>query len=72
MKRCYCEGWLKSMESMDAVFISANIHGVEYKGREFYFCPWCSQPLLTEEQKSLLGLCKHGYKDWSDCPDCGH
>lgn len=38
---CDCEGWTKGIEQIDAAISMQYIHGFEYTGGAFVYCPWC-------------------------------
>ena len=44
-KKCSCDAWTENKKKVDNLFISAWIHGLEYDGSKFEWCPWCGKPL---------------------------
>jgi hypothetical protein len=42
---CTCERWKKNIGFLDKVFILAYVHGIQYDGVEFDYCPWCGELL---------------------------
>ena len=39
--KCSCEGWKESYPKVEAITMYAHVHGMNYEGDEFQFCPWC-------------------------------
>lgn len=40
---CKCERWTESMPQIIGAQQIATLHGVEYTGAKFNFCPWCGR-----------------------------
>ena len=40
---CDCKDWNVSIKEVDRIFSWAFIHGVEYRGEIFKYCPWCGK-----------------------------
>lgn len=47
---CDCEGYQKNVKHLDAVFMSAHVHNVKYKGETFKFCSWCGKEMKLKEK----------------------
>ena len=45
IRDCKCETFQKNIKYLDAVFVSASIHGAGYKGEPLKFCPWCGKEM---------------------------
>lgn len=46
--KCECRGWQEGMQIINGIFINAFLHGMEYNGKIFSFCPWCGKKLKLE------------------------
>jgi hypothetical protein len=44
-KYCVCERWIRNKENLDTVFAVSYVHGFNYNGEFFDFCPWCGKEL---------------------------
>lgn len=42
---CDCEQWKNGITQIDGFIDFASMHGMEYKGAGFKFCPWCGKKL---------------------------
>jgi len=43
LKDCECDGWNLYMSQIISAQIFANTHGIQYKGKQFKYCPWCGK-----------------------------
>ena len=58
---CECELWQENYPQLQAITMSAHIHGVKYSGVLFSFCPWCGRNLTPRAadappEKPLRGM----------------
>ena len=60
MKYCNCPDWKIGIKQIDSAIQFQYIHGIEYKGPIFNFCPWCGVIL---EGESKLDQSKIGEKN---------
>ena len=42
-KDCICADWKANLAKLDASIMYAMIHGMEYNGKKFAYCPWCGR-----------------------------
>lgn len=42
---CACKRWERSFERIKAAQIIAHLHGYQYNGDTFIYCPWCGEAL---------------------------
>ena len=42
---CTCEDWKESQPQIQSAQILADVHGQEYYGKPYRFCPWCGLTL---------------------------
>lgn len=42
---CDCKDWEESWHQIESAFVMASIHGQQYTGVKFNFCPWCREEL---------------------------
>jgi hypothetical protein len=52
MESCNCEGWKKGMSQIVGAQQLAAIHGENYTGAQFSFCPWCGRNLTPRAADS--------------------
>jgi hypothetical protein len=45
---CNCDKWDKNIKSIDVCCEMSTIHGFDYKGEQFIYCPWCGQKLTIK------------------------
>ena len=49
LKDCECDGWKIYMNQIITISqLFANIHRIQYKGRQFKYCPWCGKELEVD------------------------
>ena len=48
---CNCGAWNKNIPRINGVLLFSQIHGVEYGGETFNFCPYCGEELKITELK---------------------
>ena len=49
--KCNCNDWKENINKIDDAFSFKSIHGCgDYDGKQFLFCPWCSQKLEAEKE----------------------
>ena len=48
---CPCPGWQEGMPQITGAQQFVHVHGGEYTGMPFNFCPWCGMELTGEETK---------------------
>ena len=46
---CACDKYQANVEYLGAVLVAAYIHGVNYNGAAFVYCPWCGEKLRDGE-----------------------
>ena len=44
-----CAEWTRSAKAIEGLCVMAHIHGMEYKGAPFYYCPWCGRVRPNEK-----------------------
>jgi len=66
-KYCHCEGWQKSQHQIHSAQLFAGVHGQQYTGDQFKFCPWCGStlkvmeiPPLPRKKKEFTVYIHHG------------
>ena len=45
MKQCDCADWELSMRQITGAQGLAYVHGINYTGKPFSYCPWCGKEL---------------------------
>lgn len=46
---CDCKDWVMSWHQIESAKVMASIHGQQYSGAKFKFCPWCGKGFTSEE-----------------------
>ena len=46
---CDCKDWQESEPQIESAQILSSLHGGEYTGAYFKFCPWCGKILKEED-----------------------
>ena len=65
---CVCDGWKENYPKIRNITMSAHIHGVEYDGDTFMYCPWCGEDLhlqVPDVSPTALASEKVLAKHWS-------
>jgi len=57
MKMCNCFKWDKSIIHIEGAITLAHVHGIEYQGYPFKYCPWCGKELIDTNSNSPLVTC---------------
>jgi len=48
---CTCKDWKENIDKLNEGWVFVSIHGGKgYTGKIFIYCPWCSKPLIKEEE----------------------
>ena len=76
--KCSCEKWKESYPKVEAITMYAHVHGMNYEGDEFQFCPWCgSEGVITthEARPETCPACKGKtcftpFGDQIKCAEC--
>ncbi len=57
---CTCSGWVNNAPLLHTLLLLGKMHGQEYQGTSFRFCPWCGQTLArVSGQRDAALLEKH-------------
>jgi len=49
MNICTCEKYKNNIGYLDNTVVSAWIHGQNYLGEVFEYCPWCGKKMIKED-----------------------
>lgn len=60
MLSCTCEGWKTGYAQILSVQHLADLHGQEYTGPAFNYCPWCGAVLGEQRSPTQCLLVRHG------------
>ena len=58
---CTCQLWADTIKKINASIDIARIHGLDYNGEPFRFCPWCGRDLNKDEMS--IAKCKRDKDD---------
>jgi hypothetical protein len=54
MKYCDCSDWKPNIDLVNGSCNLAFIHGLEFTGKVFEYCPWCGKKLEEIKDESEL------------------
>lgn len=43
--RCECSRWQENQPKLDSLLVIAHVHGTQYDGESWEYCPWCGSYL---------------------------
>ena len=46
IKECDCPDWRKNISIINGMLVTLSVHGIQYKGKIFNYCPWCGKLLV--------------------------
>ncbi len=49
--KCACVDWIENIDRLNFATMLAYTHGMEYEGKVFVYCPWCSAELQADAVK---------------------
>lgn len=50
---CTCREWKQSWPQIHCAQVLASIHGDEYTGTIFKYCPWCGKEMILNETRPM-------------------
>ena len=48
--KCDCLDWKPNIDKINGYINLGAVHGVEYDGKTFAYCPWCGLRLMADSE----------------------
>ncbi len=50
MTKCNCKDWQPNIDKINSAITMDFVHGKEYTGKPFEYCPWCGKKLEKDSE----------------------